>query len=69
MNSTRFARFAYLVTVRHDRGTARLAVTAANKAGAVAQVMSSEGCPRRAIVAIDRLPADMDPRNRRTLIA
>ena len=45
----------YLVTLRHDKGTFRLTVTATCFAAAVAIAASAEGCPEGAIVNIKRL--------------
>jgi hypothetical protein len=42
----------YIARLVHDRGIAHLKVTARTKKSAIAQIMASEGCPRRAIVEI-----------------
>jgi hypothetical protein len=42
----------YLAYVRHDHGTHIFKVSAYSKNGVINQLMSAEGCPRRAIYKI-----------------
>lgn len=51
--NTRYNYFRlYRVTVKHDKGTATITVTAQNKHDAAAKVERCENCPRSAIVAV-----------------
>lgn len=51
--NTRYNYFrTYRLTVRHDKGTAIITVTAQNKHDAAAKVERCENCPRSAIVSI-----------------
>lgn len=44
----------YRVTVKHDLGDVSILIYAQSKKVAKQQVLSAEGCPARAIVAITR---------------
>lgn len=51
--NTRYNYFRlYRVTVKHDKGTATITVTAQNKHDAAAKVERCENCPRSAILAV-----------------
>ena len=43
----------YVVTVKHDRGTVRIVVTASRLTAAVRQVMAAERCPFRAVKKVE----------------
>lgn len=42
----------YRVTVRHDKGTTTITVTAQNKHAAEEKVIHCENCPKSAILAV-----------------
>ena len=45
----------YTATVKHDRGTCKITVTAFTKKAAKYNVMVCEGCPERAITIVQNI--------------
>lgn len=44
---------AYILTLKHDNGTARIRTCASSEQAAIDKVIIAEGCPRCAIVKIE----------------
>lgn len=42
----------YIVTLKHDKGTFKIQVTARNKRAVIKMVMETENCPENAIIHI-----------------
>lgn len=45
----------FIVTVKHDKGTARIRTAAQDEAAARKIIMSAEGCPDRAIIKVKEI--------------
>jgi len=45
----------YVLTVKHDNGTVKIRTSGSSESAAIEKVMSSEGCPRRAITKVEKV--------------